>query len=447
MTGSDNWGEQWGAGEVRQLRAALGLSKASFAEALEVHRRTTRRWEQGDTVAIDHRVITALDNLLCEALCELAPWLSPLQARQMHRREALRLLTTGAGTFCPAVDWLWSGALKRIDDRTLGHLDAVSGGFVGMYTTIPSGPLIGPASAHLEDASRLLKLSMLPQQRRQLHAVIAEIALMIGNLAHNTHRPAQASAHFQLAENHAREAADHARLAAALTAQSFLHSATPSGGRSPSREALALLEQADSLASKHAPAIAQAWTAARLAEERASAGDGRGAEETLARAERILDDAEHEALPPSCSTIDYHALLMDEGLDGFRGICYILLRRMQDATDALTKASQHTSTPRRPAVILTDLGAALTDQQEAAEASACLSKAHTVCVEQDYPMGLQRIQGVRARFPQDWSSHPAIRDLDEQLRGTALRPPRRGPAAERQPKSADTRQPPPFGLQ
>ncbi|MGH8904406.1 MAG: helix-turn-helix domain-containing protein, partial [Egibacteraceae bacterium] len=355
MTGSGSWGAQWSADEVAQLRSALGLNKLSFADRLRVHRRTVSRWEEGDTAPTDHRIIEALDDLLCETVGELSPLLSPIQVRQMHRRDALRLLATGVGAAAPAggAGGLWSDGLRRVDDRTLDHLEAVSAGLVGMYATSSPGVLGGPVAAHLEDATRLLVLAMSPPRRQRLQAGIAEIALLVGNLAHSAHRPAQASGHFQFAERHAREAEDQALLAAALTAQSGLLSTTISGGRSPSPEALVLLVQADALASRHAPAITQAWTAARLAEEQACAhDDANGGAEAFDRAQRALERARLEALPVSCSTAQYHALLTDEGLDGFRGICDILLGRPERAADALTSALAHVSWPRRQAIIL-----------------------------------------------------------------------------------------------
>ncbi|MGH3922229.1 MAG: helix-turn-helix domain-containing protein, partial [Pseudonocardiaceae bacterium] len=73
MTGSGNWGAQWSADEVAQLRSVLGLSKLSFADRLRVHRRTASRWERGATAPTDHRIIEALDDLLCETVSELSP--------------------------------------------------------------------------------------------------------------------------------------------------------------------------------------------------------------------------------------------------------------------------------------------------------------------------------------------------------------------------------------
>lgn len=417
MTTSGNgaWGEPWAAEEIRQLREHLGLKPPLFANRLQVHKRTVERWEIGTTISIEHRVITQLDDLLCEVVLGVAPWLTLYQVRQMHRRSALRLLATSAGAFSSGEGWAWNRSLRRVDDRTLDHLEAASAGFVGMYPTVPPGVLIGPVAAHLEDATRLLKLSMWSPQRQRLQAAIAEIALLVGNLAVNAHRPAQASAYFRLAKDHAREAEDHALLALVFSAQSFLRSATPSGERSPSPEAIKLLEQADILASRYAPAIVRTETAARLAEERACADNAKDAEQAFERAQRALGHAEREALSVSCSTAAFHDLFMNEGLDGFRGICDILLNRHAHAIEVLTSALAHASAPGRQATILTDLGAALMGLDEPSEASARLIQAHTLCVDHDLPMGTQRVYGVREQFSNRYAGLACAEELDERL--------------------------------
>jgi transcriptional regulator with XRE-family HTH domain len=419
MTTSDSgsWGQPWTAEEIRQLREYVGLPLAGFADRLGVHKRTIERWEKGETTCIEHSIIERLDHLLCEVVLAVAVWLTHHQVRQMHRRNALALLTTSAGAFFPfgETPWVWNDKLRRGEDHTLDHLEAVSAGFAGMYAAVPSVALIGPVAAHLEDATRLLNLSMSPGQRQRLQTRIAEITLLVGRLATNAHRPAQASAHYQLAEQHAREAENHALLAAALTEQSHLHSTINSGVRQPSSEAIKRLEQAHFLASKHAPAITQAWTAARLAEERACAHEVTGTEKAFERAQRMLGVAEREALPVSCSTAHY-STLHTEGLDGFRGICDILLRRPERATEVLTNALEHSRTPRRQTIILADLGTALIGQGELPEGSARLIQAHTLCTEHDYLEGLRRIYGVRNQFPQHCAGLACIQELDERLR-------------------------------
>jgi transcriptional regulator with XRE-family HTH domain/tetratricopeptide (TPR) repeat protein len=419
VTGLGNWGESWSAGEVAQLRSARGVNKASFAEELHLHRRTVRRYEQGDTAATDHRIIAALDELLCKTVCELVSGLTPIQVRQMKRRDVLKLLATGAFLPSGGIDFLpLNGVPSSIGASTLRSLEAVSTGLAGMYVTTPSSALIAPTVGHLEDATRLLKSSMQANHRPQLHTLIAEISLFTGYLNDNSHKPAQTHAHFRLAEDHARQAENQGLLAQVLAAQRILYSSSPNGGRDPCREALELIEQADTLARRYAPPIVQAWIAGQLACERARAVNGKvyGAEEALERAERALQAAMAEALPPSCATADYYLLWSEEGLDPFRGSCERLLNRPEHAIAALTRALERTSAPRRPVELLAMLGDVMAHNKQPEEACLHLTAAMRHAEQHDYTAGRQLVLGIRGQFPEEFVGLSCVQELDEYLR-------------------------------
>ncbi|MGH6745827.1 hypothetical protein [Novosphingobium sp.] len=414
--GSANWGEQWSAEDIGYLRSALGLSKASFAARLEIHRRTARRWEQGSTAAIDHRVIAALDTLLCETVCELAPLLSSIQVRQMQRRDVLRMLATGAILPSAGIDFVpLNGVPPSIGASTLRSLEAVSTGLAGMHVTTPSGALIAPTLGHLEDVTRLIKTSMHSDHRQRLHSLVAEIALFTGHLNSNDNKPAQSHAHFRLAEDHADRAQNQSLLAQALAAQGCAHSSRSTGGREPSREALELLKQADKLARRYAPPIVQAWIAGQLALERAINGDVYGVEEALERAERALQKGLAEALPPSCATADYYLLWSEERLDPFRGSCEVFLNRPEQAMASLSKAIERTSAPRRPAILLASLGDVMIQNQRPEEACLHLTGALKASQKHDYTTGRQLLFGIRERFPKEYAGLACVQKLDDLL--------------------------------
>lgn len=415
-TGCGNWGEQWSADEVAQLRSVLGLSKASFAARLEIHRRTARRWEQGDTAAIDHRVIAALDDLLCETVCQVAAWLTPIQVRQMDRRKILRMLAGGAFIPLGGVGLL-NGAPRRIGTSNLHHLEVVSAGLVDMYTTVPSDALIAPVAAHLEDTTGLLRESIPSNLRPRLYTLIGDLGVFLGYLSFNTNRPAQASAYLSLAKDHAREAGDTTLLTRVLAASGCVNSNIPNGWGTRSKEALTLVGEANDLAGQASPQL-QALVAAHLAEEQAAAKNAYGSDEAFARSQEALAIAEHaepEEHQP-CAVADYHSLSHGEGIDGYQGVRQVLLRRSKQATETLTNALARTQAPRRQAVILTDLGEAFSQQDEPDESCAHLGQAHTICQSHHFPLGIQRIYGVRERFPKHFAGLACVQELDERLR-------------------------------
>ncbi|MGH8898096.1 MAG: helix-turn-helix domain-containing protein [Egibacteraceae bacterium] len=413
-TGSD-WGRPWAACEVARLRMHAGLRRAAFGRQLGVHPRTVTRWEEGDTAAADEEVIAALDDLLVELTSKLALWIPVYLFRTMHRRDVLRFLATGG-----ALPWSGSDQILSvpIGDSTLAHLNAVTTALASSFKTVPSAVLLGPVTAHLENACRLLRASMRQGHQRKLHAIIADVAAFAGRLSFNGHKPGQASALYGLAQEHARQAGNPALLAEVLVGSSKLHSATPHGERLRSKDALDLLEEADRLAARYAAPIVRARITARLTEERAAGNDASGSDEAFERAQRALAEAQTDGFTGSGfhSLTGVYAECHESYLDGFRGISDVLLGRNGIAVGSLSVALAGASAPtRRRACILTDLGDALAGDGHPEEGARRLVEAHTICVDHDYAMGLQRIRGVRARFEPSCASLPAVHELDELL--------------------------------
>lgn len=417
MIGSGNWGGQWSADEVAQLRSALGLNKVSFAERLEVHRRTARRWEQGDTAATDHRVITALDDLLCETICQVAPWLTPVQVRQMQRRDVLRMLGTGALTVLPELQFRIPN-ITSLSEATLEGLSTTTANLASGFYTVPRTALLVPTVAHFDASSRLLKASMLPNQRQRLQIILADLAAFAAVLYFTCDKHGQARAHFDSAKSYAFEAGNMVMLAQVLASESLLYSTVPNGGQEGDpNTALRLTEEADELARRYAPAIAQTWVSLRLAEERAVAGDAWGTDEALERAENALQKAQDEGPVGSgyFSSAGRYCVWGEEHLAGFRGACEVLLKRPERAMLTLQSALGGDESPHRHAAALTDLGAALLQRKEPKEVTNRLITAHEISCEHSNVMGLQRIYGVRAQFPESFADLACVRELDERL--------------------------------
>jgi tetratricopeptide (TPR) repeat protein len=297
-----------------------------------------------------------------------------------------------------------NGAPRRIGISDLNHSEIISAGLANMYTTIPSEALIAPVAAHLEDAARLLRESVPANLQPRLHTIIGDLGVFLGYLSFNTNRPAQAGAYLRWAKDHAREASDKELLTRVLVASGCVQSNIPSGQRTPSRDALKLLQEADDLA-KHTSPRLQALVTAHLTEEQAAAENSYGSDEAFARSTEALAIAEpaEPVRHHPCAGADYHSLSNGEGLDGYRGVSEVLLERSDQATETLTTALERTQAPRRQVVILTDLGEALSQQGEPDESCARLGQAHTICKDHHFPLGVQRIFGVRERFPKHFA--------------------------------------------
>ncbi len=107
-------------------------------------------------------------------------------------------------------------------------------------------------------------------------------------------------------------------------------------------------------------------------------------------------------------------------MDGFEGVGYVLLKRPYEAEAALRRGLALAEGARRRATALADLGAALALQNEPEMSTEVLHESLTLALEAGNAMGVERIRGVRAAFPEPWALLPCVRELDDRLRKAAL---------------------------
>jgi hypothetical protein len=94
----------------------------------------------------------------------------------------------------------------------------------------------------------------------------------------------------------------------------------------------------------------------------------------------------------------------------------VRLNRPDRAVTALTKALEHATGPRRPAILLANLGDVLAQDKRPEEACLHLTDAFKACQAQEYTAGYQFVFGVRDRFPKELIGLACVRELDELLR-------------------------------
>jgi tetratricopeptide (TPR) repeat protein len=279
--------------------------------------------------------------------------------------------------------------------------------------------LLGPVTGHLEKATAFLNGSMQPSQRQRLESIVADTAVFVGVLSRQSSKLAQARAYLGLAEELARQARNLPLLAQVYAQQALLdyYSQAPDGKHGDPRNRVALLEQADKLAARSAPAIVQMATSAWLAEDRAAANDGYGADHALERASQAIvqTQAEGQVGTDFCSTAGKYCGWGEGDLRGFKGAVELALNRPQ-AIRTLGTSVQLKTNPRGQATALTYLAIALMGQKQPDEASACLIKAHTIGLSYSSATILHHVLSARAMMPPEWNSLRNVRELDERLR-------------------------------
>jgi hypothetical protein len=357
-----------------------------------------------------------LDDLLAEAVRKLIPWLTFDQLITMRRRDILKLLASSSTMPLGGVDLLWHGAFSRVTNTTLSSLDDITTVLANRYSTSLPHMLVGPVMAHLEKASTLLSTTVRPSQRQLLESIVADAAIFIGVLSMHIGKLAQARAHLGLAEDMANQAGNKVLLAQVHAQQNLLCYYSQTSNENP-QERILLLEHADQLAGRHAPAIVRMATSAWLAEDKAAAGDAYGAEEALDRSARALAQAEVEGKGGSgfCSSDGCYGGWGQDRFEGFRGAVELSLGRDR-AIDTIRASLDLKTNPRWRATGLVDLAIALITKKQLEEACVHLIEAHTIGLGQGSAAILHHVFGARSSMPSSWNTLRCVRDLDEQLR-------------------------------
>lgn len=403
--------EVWTTEELRDLRSCHGSSKGEFARLVGVDIRTVQRWDAGDTRPADKRVLARLHNLARQVIAKKAPWLfDPQGALLMERRDVLRLLAGGACLPAPGVSL---AAPRRVSDAQLNHIEATTTALVGVYHDVDPQVLLAPVTAHLDEASRLLRGSMRSEQRDRLLSLTGDLATFAAYLAIFCDRRGQADAYLKLAQSRAGEAGDRRVLAQSFAAQGYLDLPHINGQQGDPENAVALLERADQLA-VDAPALVRSFVAALLGEARATAANAGGSDEALDAARCALHRTSGPPMPAAgfCSTAGFYARWDAGRIEGYEGTCALFLDRTERAVRILQATLDSPLTPRGQANSLTDLGAALS-KSEPDEAATCLLEAHELNLASGYTLGYQRILGACERLKGVDSS--AVRKLFKRL--------------------------------
>ncbi|MGH8903067.1 MAG: helix-turn-helix domain-containing protein [Egibacteraceae bacterium] len=408
----EGW-ETWTRRELCDLRACHGSSRAEFARRVGVDLRTVQRWEAGETRPAEKTVIARLHNLARQIIAKKASWLFDSQGMLlMNRRDALRMLAGGAVVSVPGVP---SVLPRRVSDTQLDGIEATTTALAGAYHRVAPQTLLAPVTAHLEEASRLLQVSMASRQHDRLLSATGDLAAFVARLAFVCDRPGQMEAYLELAQSRAYEAGDHVLLAQICCARANLYSDSPNG--SPYHDpktAGELLEQATNLA-VDAPGWVRSHVAAALAEERAAGEDAGGSDEAYDAALLALHDTSGPPMPASgfFSTSGFYAHWGESGqIEGYQGVCAVLLGRSERAGRILQARLDRPLTPRKRATSLADLGAALA-QGDPDEAAVTLIEAHELNVASGNTLGYRRILGACEKLK--GVDTPKVRELFERL--------------------------------
>lgn len=407
----------WTAEEADQLRELLGLKPEAFAQRLKIHPRTAIRWRDKDTDPAPASW-EDLDNLLIEACGKLARWLNLDELSKMHRRTILTLLAASMDIPLAGADLLWNGLLNEVSNTSLSSLEKITTALASESRDSSPHMLLGSVMGHLDKAAALMSGTMKSSQRRRLESIVADAAIFVGCLSRASGKLAQARAHLGFAEDMANQASNMALLSQVYAQQALLdyYSQPPGEKQRNLKDRIDRLEQADALAARYAPSIVRMATSAWLAEDKAFAKDGSGADQAMERSRVAFDKAKLEGPVAKgyCSSVGHYHGWGEGELAGFQGAVELTLKRPA-AVDTIETALQLTTDPQLQANTLTDLAIALINQDKPDEACDRLTEAHVIGVAFGSATILHHILSARVLMPPKWNRLRCVRELDRRL--------------------------------
>lgn len=429
------WLLEWGPHEIWALRTVRRDSHQSLGEHLGASEQTVRRWEKSGQPPTHKELLRKLD----ETLAALEPWRrewfdqlrtqtpaptvdaangSTSQEDAADRRQASKALVRLAAGLAAAafplgaVDRITHHGDRPVDSKLLTAHEDLADELVGLHHARPD-LLVGLVAHHADMLLELLDRDSPQPQRRRLEATAVGACAQTGMLAFEAGYRATARRYFALGRQVADDSGDDTLTAQALGIASVLHSPLPSGGlRGDRGRSVELLQRAATHA-RGADHDTRAWVHRWLAPELAAAGDERGFFESIEAAERLATRVGHQD-GRGFFTRDFATT--SQALSDSIGLGLVLLRRAE-AVEVLTEALD-VPDPRWRIKILVDIGSARMIHDDPEGTCHALIGALDGVAAAGNVTAIERVRGVRARFPANWAPLPCVQDLDERLRLT-----------------------------
>ncbi|MBX7266630.1 helix-turn-helix transcriptional regulator [Micromonospora sp. Llam7] len=372
-----------------QRRKAVGFSQEGLAERLGIDRSTVARWESGET--------------------EPLPWLRPKLARVLQVAiEQLDELLAEAGEPEALADERLSYALEHprsADLVAVARLRERVHDLDTRYDMAPSTSLLADAGQCLGQVSFLRAHATTSRVRRELFAVEAEAATLMGQLvwdASQRRDHTTARAYLDQAVDAARQLRDPTAEGLALLRTSFV---ALYGEKNPDAGLTLAMQTAETV--KGSSDVLTGLAVLHAAEARAMLGQRQECEQSLGEAEGCFE---------RIGAADGAADLFSPTQHGrLAGSCYLFLqdaKRAEPILDSTAQAMRDRS--KSQAIVLGNLALARIRQQKLDEAAATLHSAIDV-VEMTWGGGGLNIVFGAGRELRPWREVPVVQDVYDRL--------------------------------
>jgi transcriptional regulator with XRE-family HTH domain len=320
---------------------------------------------------------------------------------EMWREAFLHAISIGPGAAAAAAWWL-----ARPGPELLDGLAVMTKNYLQLHNTV-SPAAVRPAICHHFDQLILALHFGSPSAGARIRSMAAQTAILAGWVSFNLQDVSRALMYWSVAHELAREAGNVSLQAHALGARSRLYSPIHRGpDEADPGAALALLDQGVQLAQRAASPALRSWLLANRAQQLAATSQADASY-------RDLDAAAHFASLGEQADEDVLSGWDEVRVDAYRGICAMVLQRPAEVI-AVTESVLARTDPARVQRSLQqcDLAAAYAMQGDVDHAAGLLREALAIANGANFPEGVQRVRGVRARYLVGHDL-PAVSELDE----------------------------------
>jgi hypothetical protein len=297
---------------------------------------------------------------------------------------------------------------SKVGAATVADMESVTAAYRRSYRQLSVRTLLPQAEGQAELVRELLGGSMKPALRDRLTATAGEATALVGVML------LMDLYSFEAAWSKLTEARDAAREAKARELEAFVLGcmAFNAGYTGRRVEAVELITQARTLAAEGDGATTRGWLAAVDGELRARSGNASGCLAALDAAERSLQGIQSGDSRPWVGIGAFDTAK----LKGYYGLCYLQLRRPQDAVTELTGALDALDPALRKhrCTALADLATALIDLGEIEEGCRRASQALSLAIDLRHAVSVDRIRDLDQRLA-PWGDAAAVRGFREQL--------------------------------
>lgn len=317
------------------------------------------------------------------------------------------------GELGEALERVAAGGL--VDDQLVTSHERIAAWLASEHSTANFQELLPVVGTEADRVLEKLNQPMTDAQRAQLTMVAIGVHSQAGLLAFHTGRWGNAYRYLATALNLAERAGSNTLHAQVLGTFATLYSPIPRGGRGGDYDqSVALLDQAVGLAAGHADGLTRASLHFLRAAEQAHVGKAEPAKADLEAAEQAL------RLPAGperglYSTAGLYGDMQARLQQGW-GLAHAAAKQLDAADALLSGVLRGTVSPRRQVMVLAGLGAVRIRADEPEGTCTALTQALDQADAHDYVMGVQRIRGIHAGFPEPWADLACVREFDERLR-------------------------------